>query len=328
MEFRTPIELPKNETEIGYSDQIVLFGSCFADNIGRFLTRSRFQCEVNPFGVLYNPLSVAQGIKQLLRNKTYTQEELFYAHGAWHSWMHHSSFSATTQTTCLQQINERMVKGSLCLEKANVLIITWGTAFVYELTESGQVVGNCHKQPDKLFYRRKISVEEIVVTYKSVLNELMEQNPQLRILFTISPIRHTKDGMHGNQLSKATLLLAAQRLQEEYKNCFYFPAYELLLDELRDYRFYADDMVHPSPLAVNYIWETFKKCYFRIHTLQLLKEWEEIEKALNHRPFDENSEGHRKFLTQLVLRIKGVKEKFPYFEVQNELDICQKRLNK
>ncbi|MGL5273740.1 MAG: GSCFA domain-containing protein, partial [Phocaeicola sp.] len=306
MEFRTEVELPKKQTEIKYSDQIILFGSCFAENIGNLLTNCKFKCEVNPFGVLYNPLSVAQGLKQLLQKKEYTNSNLFHAHGAWHSWMHHSSFSATTAEVCLEQINKRITTAATCLENANILFITWGTAFVYELNETGTLVGNCHKQPDKLFTRRRVSVEEIVSTYSSLLEKLLKVNPELRVIFTISPIRHAKDGMHGNQLSKATLLLAADKLQEKFSNCFYFPAYEILLDELRDYRFYADDMLHPSSLAVRYIWDVFQKTYFRKDTLCLLKEWKEIEKAINHRPFNEESEGYRIFLTQLVLRIKSM----------------------
>lgn len=328
MEFRTQIELPEKETEIRYSDQITLFGSCFAENIGHRLIQSKFRCEINPFGILYNPLSVGQALEQLLEKRVYTQDDLFYAYGTWHSWMHHSSFSATTADECLEQINSRIATASACLENSDVLIITWGTAYVYELNETGLPVGNCHKQPDSLFTRRRVSVEEIVLAYEYLIEELLRQTPHLRIVFTVSPIRHTKDGMHGNQLSKATLLLAIDKLSERFSNCFYFPAYELLLDELRDYRFYADDMIHPSSMAIQYIWEAFQTTYFRPDTLRLLKEWEEIEKALNHRPFNEHSEGYRKFLTQLVLRIAAMKEKFPYFETQKELDICQKRLNR
>ncbi|MGL5937424.1 MAG: GSCFA domain-containing protein [Phocaeicola sp.] len=328
MELKTQVELPQKESEIRYSDQIVVLGSCFAKNIGKLLTTSKFQCEVNPFGVLYNPLSIAKSIEQLLEKREYTHDDLFCSYGLWHSWMHHSSFSNTEADICLDQINERLLNASATLESTDVLILTWGTSFVYELNETGMIVGNCHKQPDSLFTRRRISVDEIVSTYEFLFEELLKQTPHLRIILTVSPIRHTKDGMHNNQLSKATLLLAIDKLQKRFENCFYFPAYELLLDELRDYRFYADDMLHPSSLAIQYIWEAFKSTYFRVDTTRLLKEWEEIEKALNHRPFNEESEGYRRFLTQLVLRIAAMKEKFPYFEIQKELEICQRRLNK
>ena len=240
--------------------------------------------------------------------------------------MHHGSFSGNSAEECLLRINERLGRAAAELPQTDWLMITWGTAWVYSLKENGKVVGNCHKQPDKLFTRRLLSVEEIVVEYFDLLKMLQELNPNLKVLFTVSPIRHAKDGMHGNQISKSTLLLAIDTLQHHYPMCHYFPSYEIMMDELRDYRFYADDMFHPSPMAVSYIWKCFGDTYFSSQTRQIMKEWEEIRKGLNHKPFDVRSEAYRSFLTQIVLKISRMKEKFPYFDLQKELEQCQAQL--
>ena len=208
MNFRTQVELPKRETEIRHSDRIMLFGSCFAENIGNLLLANKFRCDVNPFGILYNPLSVVEALWQILSHQTYMEEDLFYAGGCWHSWMHHSVFSASTAVSCLSSINTRLEQASAGLPQLDWLVITWGTAFAYWLKERTMVVGNCHKQPDSLFTRQLLTVEEIVTEWECVLVELRKVNPFLKILFTVSPIRHSKDGMHGNQISKSTLLLA------------------------------------------------------------------------------------------------------------------------
>ena len=286
MNFRTQVELPKREAEIRHSDRIMLFGSCFAENIGNLLLTNKFRCDVNPFGILYNPLSVVEALWQILSHQTYMEEDLFYAGGCWHSWMHHSVFSASTAASCLSSINTRLAQASAGLPQLDWLVITWGTAFAYWLKERTMVVGNCHKQPDSLFTRQLLTVEEIVTEWECVLVELRKVNPSLKILFTVSPIRHSKDGMHGNQISKSTLLLA----------------------------------------AVSYLWECFTECYFSKETDRIMKEWEDIRKALAHKPFNAQSETYRKFLTQIVLKIERLKEKFPYFDLQKDLEQCQARL--
>ena len=237
MNFRTQVELPKKETEIRHSDRIMLFGSCFAENIGNLLLANKFRCDVNPFGILYNPLSVAEAIRQTLSYKTYNEADLFCDRAGWHSFMHHSSFSGNSAEECLSRINDRLGRAAIELPQTDWLMITWGTAWVYSLKETGTIVGNCHKQPDKLFTRRLLSVEEIVSEYFNLLKTLRELNPRLNVLFTVSPIRHAKDGMHGNQISKSTLLLAVDTLQRHFPMCHYFPSYEIMMDELRDYRF-------------------------------------------------------------------------------------------
>lgn len=328
MEFRTKVELPVGQGEIRHSDSISLWGSCFAENIGKLLSDNKFDCDVNPFGVLYNPLSIAKSMSILLDGKTYHEKDLRFDKGIWYSLMHHSSFSSTNQSECLEKINLRIVKGREMLGKARWIIFTWGTARVYEWKETGEIVGNCHKLPDRLFTRRLLGVEEVVSVFGSLLKKIHLINPDAQFLFTVSPIRHAKDGMHGNQLNKAVLLLAIEKLCREIPSCHYFPSYEIMLDELRDYRFYADDMLHPTPLAVNYIWECFCSSFFTADTLRIMKDWQEIRKALEHRPFDAKSEAYYTFLSQIMLKIGRLKEKFPYLDVQNEIALCQTRLKK
>ena len=326
MNFRTQVELPEKEMNIRHSERIALFGSCFAENIGKLLTENTFRCDVNPFGILYNPMSIAEALRQVLAKKEYGEADLFYAGGEWHSWLHHSDFSSDALDDCLAGINGRIRTLSDALPETDWMVVTWGTAYVYSLQATRQVVGNCHKQPDKLFFRRRLRVDEIVDTWKALLAALKEVNPKLKVLFTVSPIRHAKDGMHGNQLSKSTLLLAIDALCSDCPDCHYFPSYEIVMDELRDYRFYADDMLHVSGKAVEYIWSCFARCYFDKETRQVMDAWEEIRKGLEHKPFNPDSTAYRTFLSQIVLKIAQLKEKFPYLEAQKEMELCESRL--
>lgn len=326
MNFRTQVELPEKEAEICLSEQIMLFGSCFTENIGKLLVKNKFRCDMNPFGILYNPLSIAQALRMLLERKTFQEQDLFLSNGMWHSWMHHSDFSADTSEKSLCLINNRLEKAQKGLLVADWLIVTWGTAYVFYHKESGTVVGNCHKQPERCFQRERLSVEEMVTVWSELLQDVRKVNPKLKVLFTVSPIRHSKDGMHGNQLSKAALLLAISEICEKNAGCHYFPSYEIVLDELRDYRFYADDMLHPSQVAIDYIWECFTRCYFMKETQAFLKAWDEVCKGIQHKPFHPDSDAYRAFLSQIVLKIRGMKEKMPYLDMQKELDLCEIRL--
>lgn len=325
MEFRTPVEWHGESEEIKYSDHVLLMGSCFAENVGGLLLENKFSCDVNPFGILYNPLSIAKALRQMLDGKVYTMDDLFDSGGQWHSWMHHSSFSSTDADECLNRINSRLEKAASALPRTSWLIMTWGTAFVYE--KDSEVVGNCHKQPDRLFTRRLLDVDTICGEWNDTLREAKQRFPDLKVMLSVSPIRHLKDGLHGNQISKSVLLLAIDRLCRELDFCHYFPSYEIVMDELRDYRFYAEDMLHPSPLAVKYIWECFCSTYMSKDTQRVMKEWADIQKGLAHRPFNPDSDAYRRFLSQIVLKIEELKEKFPYFEVQKELEQCRTLLN-
>ena len=324
MNFQTSVELPVGLPPISHISPILLMGSCFAENMGTFLTEAKFQLDLNPFGILYNPLSISSALKDIITKKEYTEKDLFTYRGVWHSTMHHGSFSAATPEATLQNINARLLQAHQTVPKLDWLMLTFGTAYVYEAKETGKVVANCHKLPEKNFIRRRLEIDEIVEDYTLLLDELISLNPQLKILFTVSPIRHIRDGMHANQLSKSVLLLAIDRLMQRYPQVTcYFPSYEIVLDELRDYRFYADDMVHPSTLTVNYLWERFSETFFTPETQSLIKECETIRKAIAHKPFHPESEEHKRFLGQIVLKIERLNGKYPYLDFEKETNMCR-----
>lgn len=327
----TSVELPKSTLQIDHSAPLLLMGSCFAENIGKRLQTGGFRCDINPFGVLYNPFSIANALRQIMSGEKYHNgsTELIYHEGYWHSMMHHSCFSAETKEECLAKINRRLDLAREIICRAQCLVLTFGTAYVYLWGNEGNVVGNCHKLPERNFFRRRLSVEEIVEEYGTLIDILHRVNPSLQVLFTVSPIRHRRDGMLANQLSKSTLLLAVAEIIERCPQMLhYFPAYEIMMDELRDYRFYAEDMLHPSELAVDYMWERFGCCYFAGSTRQCLREWKGIRQGLEHRPSNPDSEVYKQFLSQLELRISQFQAKYPTFDTQKELSLCRTRLNK
>lgn len=324
MDFRTLVELPTKQLEINHSHQILMLGSCFAENIGRKLVENKFHCDINPYGVLYNPYSLASSMCEVDCEKVYTEDDLFFWQGQWHSPMHHSSFSDESKEVCLRRINERIRQTFEELKTLGYVIITYGTAYLYESKETGKVVGNCHKLSEKNFNRYCVDdLEELKGQIRTLKDIFLSYNPAIKLIFTVSPIRHIRDGLHENQMSKAMLMACMlDRKLIDNEHAFYFPAYEIMMDELRDYRFYAVDMVHPSELAIDYIWECFSKSYFNKETTLLIKEWEEIKKGLNHKPFRADSEEYKTFLRQIVLKIERIKEKSPYLDAQKEMELC------
>lgn len=327
MNLFTPVPLPTGLPRLRHGQPLLLLGSCFTTNIGLRLQAGKFQADVNPFGVLYNPLSIATALERIAEGSEYAKEELFFHREEWHSPMHHSDFSAATAEETLERINRRLRTAHEALPQTEALLLTWGTAYVYETRETGQVVGNCHKLPERCFVRRRLTVEEVTERYKTLLEMLHAVNPQMKVVLTVSPIRHLRDGLHENQLSKATLLLATDRLQVLFpESVSYFPAYEIMIDELRDYRFYADDLVHPSTVAVQHVWERFAEACFTEETRQVAERCEEIGKALQHKPFRPDSEAYKSFLEQIVLKIDRLCGKYPYLDFQNDRELCLTRL--
>ena len=255
----TPVLVPKLPFQLDFASGIVSLGSCFSDEIGSRLREGDFHVEMNPFGTLYNPASIASALRRLIEDRPIGKEDLVKHEGYWHSWHHHGSFSHTTPAATLTACNSRIHRAHQVLKDAKLLMITWGTAWVFE--HEGKVVANCHKLPPQLFERRRMTVEEIVSLWQPLLQELTAYYPELQILLTVSPIRHMADGAHGNQLSKATLLLAIDELLRDRNpesRIHYFPAYEIVLDELRDYRYFDEKMTHPTPVAVDVVWERFQ----------------------------------------------------------------------
>ncbi|MFA6768790.1 MAG: GSCFA domain-containing protein [Parabacteroides sp.] len=326
-ELYTQITFSKAPFLFSHKEPCILLGSCFVESIGKKLEESKIPTDLNPFGTLYNPASIAQAVRILLRPERFTAKDLFFSNDTYQSFSHHSRFSSPSQDECLKNINERLFSSASSIRNCKRMIITFGTAWVYKLKSNNRIVANCHKLPEKMFDRTRLSVDSIVEEWKELLLSLWEQNPELKILFTVSPIRHWKDGAHNNQLSKATLLLAIEQLQTEFKEqTFYFPAYEIMLDELRDYRFYADDMFHPSALAIEYIWQRFIEKMMTNDSQQIIREWSEIQKAINHKPFQPQSEAYKQFILQTMLKMKRLNDKFPYFDIQFEMDVLNKKI--
>ena len=237
MDFQTKVELPAGLPPVSHAERILLMGSCFAENMGRLLAENKFRVDMNPFGILYNPLSVSTALVEILKGKVYQEKDLFLYKECWHSPMHHGLFSASSSEEVLEKINTRLSQAHRSVHELDWLMLTFGTAYVYEQKETRQVVSNCHKLPESCFNRRILSVDEIVNEYTSLITSMVARNSHLKVLFTVSPIRHIRDGMHANQLSKSTLLLAIDRLQQLFPDhVFYFPSYEIVLDELREDR--------------------------------------------------------------------------------------------
>ena len=295
MKFRTEIHLPLSPFSISHSQKIMAMGSCFSENISGCLEKSGFRVDSNPFGIVYNPASLSQGLRRLMERKLFAEDEIFQKEGAYSSFWHNNRFSEENLQNFLSGINSRLEKSSVFLQEADLLILTFGTAYVYRLKDSDQVVSNCHKFPADRFLHQRLGIEEITTEWEMLVRDLKAINPELRILFTVSPIRHWKDGAHENQLSKSILLIAIDEIVKKIDCCSYFPSYELLLDDLRDYRFYAEDLFHPSSQAVEYIWEKFSSCFFTSQTQELIKEWESIQRDLNHKPFRPDSEAYIEF---------------------------------
>ena len=324
MNLNTPVEIPSGFIPIHHAQRLLIMGSCFAENIGTLLAENKFQVDINPFGILYNPLSISMALREIIRKRLYEESDLFSYREYWHSPMHHGSFSAATPEEVVRNIRVRLEQAHKELKQLDWLMLTFGTAYVYEQKKTGKVVANCHKLPEKDFVRRRLETDEITEDYILLLDELISLNPKIKILFTVSPIRHVRDGMHANQLSKSVLLLAIDRLMQRYPQAtFYFPSYEIILDELRDYRFYADDMVHPSSLAVNYLWERFSETFFCPETQALIKECATIRKAIAHKPFHPESEEYKRFLGQIVLKIERLNGKYPYLDFEKETNMCR-----
>lgn len=273
MKLQTIVDIKPSGWKIGYEDKILMLGSCFSDEIGEQMKQRNLQVTCNPFGTLYNPLSIANAINYKLQITNYELPLVEYD-GLWHSMAHHGAFSRPTKEEAETAVRESIETMQKALSEATVVIVTFGTAWVYEM--GGQIVGNCHKLPADTFTRRRLTVDEIVATWQPII----ARYPEKHWLFTVSPIRHIKDGLHENQLSKATLLMAVEALT----GASYFPSYEILLDELRDYRFYADDLVHPSSLAVNYIWERFVETFCTNGTRNQMQIEHKQWKFEHHRP--------------------------------------------
>lgn len=312
MEFRTKVKIPVQGTLIVPDDKICLLGSCFAEHIGNRMKCSGLDVAVNPFGVLYNPWSIAAMCMAMADRHPFPEDCFFESGGLWHCWLNDSSFSAVSRDACRARLEQTRSEQADRLKDLDYLFLTLGTNRYYELSSGSHiVVGNCHKQPARLFTECNPDVEQTVAVLEQALSALWSVRPSLRVVFTVSPYRYAKYGFHESRLGKSVLLLAVDSLCRRHEQlCTYFPAYEILLDELRDYRFYADDMLHPSAAAVSYIWECFSGAYLAAETRDFVAEWEAIDRALAHRPLHPESPAYRKFLQQTILKIEQLNKKY------------------
>lgn len=307
MFFRTEFQISPSVKKIGYDDELMLLGSCFSENIGLLLSERRFRVINNPFGIVYNPISIAYSLKRLVEGRIYCEDELSINRGLWFCFSHHGRFSSFNRSECLENINSEFSKAAEKIKKTSFLFITPGTAIVYKHKKSCKIVANCHKLPSQEFERQFLDSDQIGQELEQALDMLLQVNPSIRIIFTVSPVRHWSEGAIDNQLSKAILLHALHRIRSKYSNVDYFPAYELMMDDLRDYRFYADDMLHPNPKAITYIWEKFKETYLNAEAMMYASQIENLMKARNHVVFYPGSEEHIRFFSknhQLVLELE------------------------
>ena len=303
MKFRTEISLTPLAEGMGHGAKIFALGSCFAENISERLSRAKFSVTSNPFGVLFNPASIANAIERLADSRAFAVCDITAGKESYFSFDAHSSLDGKTNTEAFANLNRAVAQGAKSLADADWVILTFGTAWVYE--HEGRVVANCHKQPAAEFVRRRLSVGEIVERYSRLLDGALREK---KVILTVSPVRHIGDGLQENSVSKATLRLAVEELVMKYENAHYFPSYEILIDDLRDYRYYADDLAHPSKMAVEYVWERFCEAVLSPKAQELLPKIAQIVSAVEHRPFNPNSEEHKKFCRRMLERADAIPE--------------------
>ncbi|HNB49384.1 MAG TPA: GSCFA domain-containing protein [Chitinophagales bacterium] len=310
MDFFTKIKIPKANFSITHQDKILLIGSCFTENIGNYLVQNCFKVNINPFGIIYNPISIFNVIKYIGTSKIYAVEDLLMNNELYLSTDHHGKFSATSSDEILENINSSIYIANKHLQACEYIIITLGTAFVYHHIEQNKTVANCHKLPSAHFQKRILSIAEI----KNAFNEIQQYINNKKIIFTVSPVRHWRDGAMENLRSKSILIESIHQLIDEYPNCSYFPAYEIMLDELRDYRFYNEDMLHPNELAVKYIWEKFSATYFHVETTEIIKFIDKGNALFAHKIKHSNTQEHRKLEENKLIYKADFMQKYPNIE--------------
>ena len=327
MQFLANINIKPFEPSISHKDKILLTGSCFTEHIGNYLIETKFDALQNPNGILFDPLSVTSSLLSYIQNKKCNQQDLFFLNEAWNSWQHHSRFSNIDKTECLNIINQSQEQAHQFLKNADWLIITLGSAFTYKLTaessfSTGEMhgVANCHKAPAQNFIKHLNTIEEIVTAFDNVIHQLFHFNRKLKVIFTISPVRHLRDGVVDNNRSKARLIEAVHHLVNKFDKLYYFPAYELVIDVLRDYRFYDIDLAHPNYAATQFVLEKFSETCFDQSTKELLEEIKKIIIAKKHKPFNPLSSLHRKFLQQQLEKAKRIVQLHPYVDLTEEIN--------
>ena len=321
MQFTTKIPVQKSSFPIDYDSKIMLLGSCFAENIGKKFSYFKYQATTNPFGIIFNAVSLEKLIRRVVENKKFTENDIFFHNELWHCYEVHSELSNPDKDLFLSHLNSILESTHRHIAALTHCIITLGTSWVYSNIETHEIVANCHKVPQKQFTKELLSIEQTEKSLQNIILLIHSVNPNCHFIFTVSPVRHIKDGFIENTLSKAHLIAAihsilnkkfSTSLEVTNQNRNYFPSYEVMMDELRDYRFYAEDMLHPNQTAIDYIWLRFYEHYISESAAKLMEEVDAIQKGLAHRPFNPNTESHQKFLAQLNLKIETIKKKLPH----------------
>ncbi|CAN5288111.1 GSCFA domain-containing protein [soil metagenome] len=321
--FRTDLILSPSDHKIHLKDKILTIGSCFSENIGAKLSFNKIDSLANPLGIVYNPISLFKILTFCCRQEYPADKTFINQNGIFYNFDLHSDFSAKEKEKLKLLVEEKIRNTSEFLMKAHWLIITFGTAYIYEHRNSGTIVNNCHKIPAREFDKKLLNADQISVSYEFLHRELMTINSDFRIIFTLSPVRHIKETLEGNQLSKSVLRVAINQILENHPETQYFPSYEIMMDDLRDYRFYEADMIHPNKVAIDYIWEKFALKYFDKEANDFFREWKKLQKSIHHKPFHPESESHQQFLKKTIDRLYQFKGKV---DISNELQILKKQL--
>ncbi|MEI8278560.1 MAG: GSCFA domain-containing protein [Bacteroidota bacterium] len=318
MQLHLTLDIPKLSTPIKYQDHILLIGSCFTENMSDRLMQHKFHCLSNPHGILFNPLSVTDSLNGYIDTKLYKAEDLFYHNELWNSWDHHTRFSNIDQHAALAGINASQQQAAASVRKADRIIITLGSAFQYYLKDSGKPVANNHRAPSQWFEKRLLSIDTITKALSHTLDKLYAVNPYAQVIFTISPVRHIRDGVVDNNRSKARLIEAVHAVCQQYEQSYYFPAYELVIDILRDYRYYDIDFVHPNFLATSFVWEQFVNACISPETQSIMKQVHEIVIARSHRPRFPQTKAHQSFMKIYADKTVGLMQQYPYLNLKDE----------
>ena len=328
MQFQLPISIKKSDQQITYRDSIFLIGSCFTEHIGNSLAEVKLSVFQNPSGILFNPLSVCETLNAVIQNKKVEENNLFQLNEVWHSWKHHSRFSHVDKNVALNNINTSLSEAHNFLKEADWLIITLGSAFCYRLSENAQLanlsigdgVANCHRAPASWFNKELLEIDEINVLLVDLHKQVKDFNSKLKIIFTISPVRHARDGVVENNRSKARLIESVHSMLTKFDSLYYFPSYELMIDVLRDYRFYDIDLVHPNYMATEFVLNKFVETFMSDEQLSLMEELKKISIARKHKPFHSSTSAHQEFLRAQREKIISLLQRYPYLNLQEELN--------
>jgi hypothetical protein len=320
MKFRTTVDIPDYGFGINHKSNCIFIGSCFANNIGEKMYQTKIKTIVNPTGIHYNPLSVAKTIDTALSGLEVLEDDVFFANDLWNSFDFHSRFSEMSKNIAITNFNNSRRELKQAIEEASHLFVTFGTSYVYTLGDTGEVVSNCHKLPDSNFQHKFLFPEQIADVWSNTIKQIRQINGGIKVVFTISPIRHWKDGATNNQMSKSSLFIAIRRLLDSSsnENLYYYPSYEIMMDDLRDYRFYADDMLHPSDMAIEYIWEKFETAFFDAETQGLNKKILKAINASKHKVFNSQTQAHKEFCNKMLKYICEIKKDYPHLDFSSE----------